>query len=71
MQIEDWPSAKSLSLLYRELKQLDLLEYVAELEASASPCCHPMWSVPPNSTRPLIIWGDHTWHGSYPRQTDG
>ena len=33
MRIEDWPSAKSLSPLYRELKQLDLLEHVAELEA--------------------------------------
>ena len=19
----------------------------------------------------MVIWGDHTWHGSYPRQTDG
>lgn len=33
MQIEDWPSAKALPALYRELKQLDLLEHVAELES--------------------------------------
>ena len=33
MNIHDWPSAKTLSPLYRELKQLDLLEHVAELEA--------------------------------------
>ena len=33
MDIEDWPSAKTLPALYRELKQLDLLEHVAELEA--------------------------------------
>ncbi len=33
MKIHDWPSAKTLSPLYRELKQLDLLEHVAELEA--------------------------------------
>jgi hypothetical protein len=33
MKIEDWPSAKQLPALYRELKQLDLLEHLAELEA--------------------------------------
>lgn len=33
MEIEDWPSAKTLPALYRELKQLGLLEHVAELEA--------------------------------------
>ncbi len=33
MQIEDWPSAKTTPALYRELKQLDLLEHLAELEA--------------------------------------
>ncbi|MCY3811021.1 MAG: hypothetical protein OXH15_04410, partial [Gammaproteobacteria bacterium] len=33
MDIHDWPSAKALAPLYRELKQLDLLEHVAELEA--------------------------------------
>ena len=33
MHIEDWPSAKNLPALYRELKQLGLLEHVAELEA--------------------------------------
>ena len=33
MDIQDWPSAKALAPLYRELKQLDLLEHVAELEA--------------------------------------
>lgn len=33
MNIEDWPSAKTTAPLYRELKQLDLLEHLAELEA--------------------------------------
>ncbi len=33
MQIEDWPSAKTTPALYRELKELDLLEHLAELEA--------------------------------------
>lgn len=33
MKIEDWPSAKNVPALYRELKQLDLLEHIAELEA--------------------------------------
>lgn len=33
MQIQDWPSAKTTPALYRELKQLDLLENLAELEA--------------------------------------
>lgn len=33
MNIEDWPSAKTTPALYRELKQLDLLEHLAELEA--------------------------------------
>tara|TARA_Y100001934_G_scaffold17089_1_gene20319 strand:- start:689 stop:1699 length:1011 start_codon:yes stop_codon:yes gene_type:complete len=33
MQIEDWPSAKTRPALYRELKQLDLIENLAELEA--------------------------------------
>ena len=33
MEIEDWTSAKTLAPLYRELKELDLLEHVAELEA--------------------------------------
>lgn len=33
MKIEDWPSAKQLPALYRELKELDLLENIAELEA--------------------------------------
>ncbi len=33
MQIEDWPSAKATPALYRELKELDLLEHIAELEA--------------------------------------
>ena len=33
MQIEDWPSAKDIPALYRELKELDLLEHLAELEA--------------------------------------
>ena len=29
--------------------------------------CHPV-EAPVGS---MIIWGDHTWHGSYPRRTDG
>ena len=33
MKIEDWPSAKTLPALYRELQKLDLLENVAELDA--------------------------------------
>lgn len=33
MKIEDWPSAKTTPALYRELKELDLLENVAELDA--------------------------------------
>lgn len=33
MKIEDWPSGKTIPALYRELKQLDLLENLAELEA--------------------------------------
>ena len=33
MKINDWSSALQLSALYRELKELDLLEHVAELEA--------------------------------------
>ena len=33
MKIEDWPSAKDIPALYRELKELDLLEHLAELEA--------------------------------------
>lgn len=33
MEIKDWPSAKHVPALYRELKQLDLLEHLAELEA--------------------------------------
>lgn len=33
MKIEDWPSAKHTPALYRELKQLDLLEHLTELEA--------------------------------------
>ena len=33
MEIQDWPSAKTLAPLYRELRQLGLLEHVAELEA--------------------------------------
>jgi hypothetical protein len=33
MKVEDWPSAKHVPALYRELKELDLLEHVAELEA--------------------------------------
>lgn len=33
MEIKDWPSAKTVPALYRELKQLDLLEHLAELEA--------------------------------------
>ena len=33
MKIEDWISVGSTSLLFRELKQLHLLEHVAELEA--------------------------------------
>jgi len=33
MEIKDWSSAKQLPALYRELKQLDLLENIAELEA--------------------------------------
>ena len=33
MKIEDWPSAKHTPALYRELKTLGLLEYLAELEA--------------------------------------
>ena len=33
MEIHDWPSAKQIPALYRELKQLDLLEHLAELEA--------------------------------------
>ncbi len=32
MEIEDWPSAKDTPALYRELKELDLLEHLAELE---------------------------------------
>ena len=34
MQIEDGPSAKSLSSLYREREQLDHLKHVAELDES-------------------------------------
>lgn len=33
MKIEDWPPAKTTPALYRELKKLDLLENLAELEA--------------------------------------
>ena len=33
MIVEDWPSAKTTAPLYRELKKLELLEHVAELEA--------------------------------------
>ena len=33
MKIEDWPSAKDVPALYRELKELGLLEHLAELEA--------------------------------------
>lgn len=33
VKVEDWPSAKTTPALYRELKQLDLLENLAELEA--------------------------------------
>ncbi len=33
MNIEDWPSAKTTPALYRELKELGLLEHLAELEA--------------------------------------
>jgi hypothetical protein len=33
MEIKDWSSAKDTASLYRELKQLDLLEHLAELEA--------------------------------------
>ena len=33
MQIEDWPSAKTMPALYRELQELELLEHIAELEA--------------------------------------
>lgn len=33
MKIDDWPSAKNIPALYRELKALELLENVAELEA--------------------------------------
>ena len=33
MKIEDWTSAKQLPALYRELKELDLLENIAELDA--------------------------------------
>ena len=33
MRIEDWPSAKTTPALYRELKELDLLEHLTELEA--------------------------------------
>mgnify|MGYP001186638210 FL=1 len=33
MKIEDWPSAKDVPALYRELKKLDLLEHLVELEA--------------------------------------
>ena len=33
MDIHDWTTARYLPALYRELKQLDLLEHVAELEA--------------------------------------
>jgi len=33
MKIADWPSAKHIPALYRELKKLDLLEHLAELEA--------------------------------------
>ncbi|MDE0008107.1 MAG: phytanoyl-CoA dioxygenase family protein, partial [Gammaproteobacteria bacterium] len=29
--------------------------------------CHPV-EAPMGS---MIIWGDHTWHGSFPRKTDG
>lgn len=33
MEIQDWPSAKNVPALYRELKALNLLENLAELEA--------------------------------------
>ncbi len=33
MIIEDWPSAKTVAPLYRELKELELLEHLAELDA--------------------------------------
>ena len=32
MQVENWPSAGPSALLYQELKQLDLLENIAELD---------------------------------------
>ena len=33
MEIKDWSSAGDIPALYRELKELDLLEHLAELEA--------------------------------------
>ena len=33
MKIQDWPSSKTTPALYRELKELDLLEHLAELDA--------------------------------------
>ena len=33
MKIEDWPPAKDVPAFYRELKELDLLEHLAKLEA--------------------------------------
>ena len=33
MRIEDWASARATAALFRELKELDLLEHVAELES--------------------------------------
>ena len=36
MKIEDWPSAKEVPALYRELKELNLLEHIAELEIGNS-----------------------------------
>ncbi len=33
MEIKDWSSAADTPALYRELKELDLLENLAELEA--------------------------------------
>jgi len=47
MDIQDWPSAKALAPLYRELKELDLIEHVAELETFGFTVLPPDKAGPP------------------------
>ncbi|MEM7016627.1 MAG: phytanoyl-CoA dioxygenase family protein [Pseudomonadota bacterium] len=58
MQIEDWPSAKTIPALYRELKELDLLEHLAELEAFGFTVLPPEKVGPPEqleATREAVL----------------